>query len=334
MHQTHRRATRFALLPVAAAALAFSVHAQQGQPGSAPASQQQMQSSQPAQTAQQGQYRAIRAGDAVGASVRNAQGQDIGKIEDLIVDLRDGSVHYAVLSVDPGWFQSERLYSVPPSMLQFAQDREQIVLNQSVTREQLERGGIERDQWTPRFVNDQQQTGRLDRAWNQRRQQQAQQGQSTGGQQTAGASRLIRASDLMDRDVYNLNGDRIAEVDELVVNTARGQVHYAVVSFNRGWLREDRRTVLPLSAVQYDAQRDRLVMNVSAQQAQSLARFDERQYQNLNDRAFVAEVDRYLDSLPATIASASPATQGQAGPTRQMGAPAQPGTTGQGTTTR
>ncbi|HEX4439762.1 MAG TPA: PRC-barrel domain-containing protein [Thermoanaerobaculia bacterium] len=48
-----------------------------------------------------------------GDSVRNSSGEDLGRIEDLVIDLATGRVNYAVLSFGAFLGVSGRLFAVP-----------------------------------------------------------------------------------------------------------------------------------------------------------------------------------------------------------------------------
>ena len=54
--------------------------------------------------------------------VQNPQGQDLGKISDMVVNMNTGDVRYAVLEFDPGIFKGEKLFAVPTKQLRMAPD--------------------------------------------------------------------------------------------------------------------------------------------------------------------------------------------------------------------
>ena len=107
-------------------------------------------------------YRGLRASAIIGKEVRNPQGINIGKINELIVDMNTGDVRYAILEFDPGVFQGERLFAVPTNQLRMAADREELVYN--MTRGRLERTAVNRADWKrtwrdPNYLAD------LDKTW-------------------------------------------------------------------------------------------------------------------------------------------------------------------------
>lgn len=82
----------------------------------------------------------------VGDKVKNPKGEDLGKIEELMVDLQSGRVAYAVISFGAGFMRSGKLFAIPWGSLAVDQTEKQIILN--VTREMLETAeGFDKDNW-------------------------------------------------------------------------------------------------------------------------------------------------------------------------------------------
>jgi sporulation protein YlmC with PRC-barrel domain len=71
----------------------------------------------------------------VGTHVKNQQGEDLGRIRDLVID-RQGHIPFAVLSQGGHWGMGGKLVAVPFSALNFDQARKTVVLN--ATREKLD----------------------------------------------------------------------------------------------------------------------------------------------------------------------------------------------------
>jgi sporulation protein YlmC with PRC-barrel domain len=91
-----------------------------------------------------------------GDKVTNADGEDLGKVEELMIDLESGRLAYAVLSFGAGFLHSGKLFAIPWASLAVDQKNKQLVLN--VTREMLETAeGFEKDHWPdmadPAFMN-------------------------------------------------------------------------------------------------------------------------------------------------------------------------------------
>jgi sporulation protein YlmC with PRC-barrel domain len=81
-----------------------------------------------------------------GDKVKNPTGEDLGKIEELMIDLDSGRVAYAVVSFGEGFMHGGKLFAIPWASLAVDQKDKQIILN--VTREMLESAeGFDKDHW-------------------------------------------------------------------------------------------------------------------------------------------------------------------------------------------
>jgi sporulation protein YlmC with PRC-barrel domain len=88
----------------------------------------------------------ISATTLIGDSVRNADGDDLGKIEDLMVDTATGKVVYAVLSFGGFLGVGDKLFAVPLEAMHVDTDNKCLVLRES--KERLENApGFDKNNW-------------------------------------------------------------------------------------------------------------------------------------------------------------------------------------------
>lgn len=88
----------------------------------------------------------IRGVKLIGKSVQNRAGEDLGDIEDLVIDLPEGRVAYAVLSFGGFLGVGDKFFAVPPDALEWSADDDTLVLN--VERSVLEQApGFDKDNW-------------------------------------------------------------------------------------------------------------------------------------------------------------------------------------------
>lgn len=88
----------------------------------------------------------LSASTLVGDKVKNPKGEDLGKIEELMIDLQSGRVAYAVISFGAGFMHGGKLFAIPWASLAVDQTEKQFILN--VTREMLETAeGFDKDNW-------------------------------------------------------------------------------------------------------------------------------------------------------------------------------------------
>jgi len=89
----------------------------------------------------------IMAADTLeGDSVVNARGEDLGKIEDIMLDVQRGRIAYAVLSSGGFLGMGDKLFAIPWNVLTLDADRKCFVLD--VDKERLENApGFDKDHW-------------------------------------------------------------------------------------------------------------------------------------------------------------------------------------------
>jgi len=81
-----------------------------------------------------------------GNKVVNHLGEDIGKIEDLMIDTNKGRVDYAVLSFGGIMGIGDKLFAVPMERIRVDTEKECCVFN--VKKERLENApGFDKDDW-------------------------------------------------------------------------------------------------------------------------------------------------------------------------------------------
>jgi sporulation protein YlmC with PRC-barrel domain len=103
------------------------------------------------QPRQAGSRRLVSAGTITGNPVRNLSGEDLGKIEEIMLDSASGRVAYAVLSFGGFLGMGDKLFAVPWAALSLNDDRDGFILN--VDQEVLEEApGFDKDTW-PDFAD-------------------------------------------------------------------------------------------------------------------------------------------------------------------------------------
>jgi sporulation protein YlmC with PRC-barrel domain len=93
-----------------------------------------------------GTRRIVSAGTMTGDSVRNLAGDDLGKVQEVMLDVNDGSIAYAVISFGGFLGMGDKLFAVPWKALTLVQDEEYFLLD--VAKEVLEEApGFDKDNW-------------------------------------------------------------------------------------------------------------------------------------------------------------------------------------------
>lgn len=82
----------------------------------------------------------------IGDSVKNYDGEDLGKIEELMIDLHSGRIAYAVLSFGGFLGIGNKLFAIPWEFL--AVDQEEECFRLDIDEDRLEHApGFDQDSW-------------------------------------------------------------------------------------------------------------------------------------------------------------------------------------------
>jgi len=90
--------------------------------------------------------RVLSASSLAGDRVRNAAGEDLGKVDEIMIDVPSGKVAYAVLSYGGVLGIGNKLFAVPWNALRLDEDEKEFILN--VDKRTLETApGFDKDNW-------------------------------------------------------------------------------------------------------------------------------------------------------------------------------------------
>lgn len=88
----------------------------------------------------------LSASSLKGTKIRNASDEDLGDIEDLMINTADGSVEYAVVSFGGFLGMGDKLFAVPLQAFKVDTDNEKLILNE--TKDRLKSApGFDKDNW-------------------------------------------------------------------------------------------------------------------------------------------------------------------------------------------
>ena len=212
----------------------------------------------------------MRVSELVGKQVRNTQGENLGEISDVVIDVNNERVHYAILSFGGFMGLGDKKFAYPMRTLNASRDGDHVVLN--VPKERL--------QQAPGFEE-----GR-DPAWNASDDNYRAQVDQYFGDMVKVEPRpnmlLRRASNLMDANVNDAQGNDVGDIEDIVVDMQDGSVRFVVVSFDRGWTEPDRFTTLPLKAFLPAGNDDNdFALRVSQQQVATAPGFRRDRWQDM-----------------------------------------------------
>lgn len=266
-----KKLTCIALVSTFGLAVSAPSVAEQGEPGATKA-----QSGKAARNASDAAMQSgldVRASKVIGKNVENAQGENLGEIKDLIVDVGSQRVRYAVLSFGGALGLGDKLFAYPVSAFKAQADGDKLVLN--VDKDRLKDApGFDKDKW-PDWT-DNRYRGEVDRYF-----------KTDSAKAAPRSGRMIRASEMIGKNVDDRSGKDAGEVEDLVVNMSSGRVPYAVLDFDKKWSADDKLLPLPLTAFSFpsDGKKD-IVLNVARNRIDMKRGFDENDWPDLNTAEF------------------------------------------------
>jgi sporulation protein YlmC with PRC-barrel domain len=220
----------------------------------------------------------MRASRLMGTNIRNAQGQDLGELADMVVDVTKNRIHYAIVERGGVLGIGEKAIAVPITQFRTGAREGDLVLN--MTEQQLKDApGLERNvEW-----NDPRTWSNVGQYYHR----------TLGVPATAAEGRFQRASDVLGMDVLDRTGDEVGEIEDLVVNLSDGSIHYAVLEFDRAWNPNDKLVALPMSSLQPAARGNDLTINMTRERLASAPSFDNRQWPDMADSSFRNRVSTF-----------------------------------------
>jgi sporulation protein YlmC with PRC-barrel domain len=102
---------------------------------------------------------------------------------------------------------------------------------------------------------------------------------------------LIAAENVNGTDVYNLAGDHLGSVDDIMIDKASGRAIYALMSFGGFLGMGEKQHPLPWSALTYDEKKGGFVVNLDKEQLKAAPTIDDDDFKWTPD--YGRTVDKY-----------------------------------------
>jgi len=93
----------------------------------------------------------LSSNDIIGTKVRNLEGENIGHIEELVLDMNSGTIRYAVLSFGGFLGIGDKMFAVPWKSLGYSDAEDMFILD--AHKDRLKNApGFDKDHW-PSFTD-------------------------------------------------------------------------------------------------------------------------------------------------------------------------------------
>lgn len=274
--------------------------------------------------------RDMRMSRLIGTEVRNADGAPLGEINDLVIDLDGALVPYAILGFGRSAGAGERLFPFPIRTFELRPGRDHLVLD--VSAERLRRSpGFDADQWPD--WNDATYRSEIDRFHSPGGGGAARSGMAgapdRGSSSTASAQQrmpagdatgsrsmpMVRGSALLERIVRDRRGQRIGEIEDVVVDMREGRLRYAVIGLEQGGPGQDQLITVPVDALSRSPSHPNdALLNASPEQLARAPRFPRTRWPDLDDEQHRRAVDTFTTAYRSRlIGGAATGTTGTTG---------------------
>jgi len=239
----------------------------------------------------------FRTADIVGLAVMNKSGENLGKIDDLVIDMKNGEVKYAALAHGGVAGIGSKLFAIPFSKLTFVmgepnnRNARHFVFDAS--KDQLDRAeGFDSSHWPN--VADAEWGAKIDKHFNVERKHEAAASDSTGP--SVKFETVFRASKIKGMDVRNDANENLGSVDELVIDMTKGHVKYLALSFGSAFTGGNKLFAVPLSqcTLAHDNNKTFLKLHVTQDQLKNAPGFDKNHWPDSAHPDW-AKIDTYYE---------------------------------------
>ena len=212
-----------------------------------------------------------------GKTVKDQQGEELGKVEALLIGQDQRSAYLIVSAED------DKMYPIPTSALQRGQEEGEYQVN--ITKQQLQQApSFQKDNWpniTEQQVHgyyeqqskagaEQQQQPRAGAVQQQPGDQQR--AAMRTGEQKAAVQQIIDTGDLEGRDVVDAQGKKIGTIDAVIIGKS-GELEYVILSYG-GFLGIGEKLVpIPWQALQPAAEEDSYMVNINKEAIENAPRY-------------------------------------------------------------
>jgi sporulation protein YlmC with PRC-barrel domain len=231
---------------------------------------------------------AVRASNLEGMTVKNQQGETLGKIEDVVMAVQDGHIAYVVLDVG-GWFDlGGKHIAAPWNAFQVNPDGKHVTLN--TTTEKLRQAPSFERTYVPENV---------ERAWLVNMYNLYGAPPHPSLQVIKGERITVAQADtLIGMDVENAQGQDLGEIDDLAINVKDGRIAYAALAYG-GWLGlGENLAAVPWEALKLNMAERQFTLNLDKDKLQNAPRFAKNQWPQTLDNKWLSNMYAYYGARP------------------------------------
>ncbi len=190
--------------------------------------------------------RIMRVSELLGANVNDFNQEDVGSMNDLIVNLSNGRVIFATLASGGFLGLGEETYPVPLSAFRYLSDTDEVIVN--IDEAQLVGApGFDSD-WPD--VTDARYDVEVEQFWRNLGTNVVPARTVAGVRSVSGT--VVKASNLLNSSLFNPEGENLGDIDDLLIDLGSGQVRYVIVAIGGFLGLGEELRAIPLRAFDLD----------------------------------------------------------------------------------
>lgn len=240
--------------------------------------------------------RDMRASKLIGMDVKNAQGDKLGKIDDVMVDIDNERAAYVVLSAGGALGIGDRMVAVPASSFKAGNDKDGVLLN--ATAEQLKKAPSYDAKKEPNFSRDSYR-GEVDRYFFK----------EDTVRHTKEGAKLMSAKYLVGKNINDRAAHDAGEIEDLVLNLGNAG-SYVVMEVDKSWSPGNKLVAVPFAALTYPSRPDLdLLLNIDRKVVENAKGFTDNKWPDLGSTAAQQQIRQELASMQSSVKSNPGETQ-------------------------
>lgn len=106
---------------------------------------------------------------------------------------------------------------------------------------------------------------------------------------------LMGAHTLLGEKVYNLEGEKLGDIKEIMLNVHEGKISYAVLCFGGFLGMGDKFFAIPWKALTLDTIDKRFILNVEKDRLKNAPGFDKDNWPDMANQKWANEIDCYYE---------------------------------------
>ena len=253
---------------------------------------------------------ALKASDVIGMSVENRQGEKLGDVKELAIDVESGRIVQVIVASGGLLGMGERLSAVPPSALSYEKSEDALLLDIDADRFK-QAAEFDMANWSSSVSHESVQKSYkyygAESSFNFVESDTASTSSSSLSNRSAEAkgrkamdnkymirserlSQAKKASDIIGEDVRNLQDENLGDVEDLLVDVSSGRVVAVVVSIGGFLGMGDSLNAVPPMALSYGESRDSLVLNATKESLTAAPRFDADEWPDFAESSYSGSV--------------------------------------------